>query len=131
MDELNLGGTPMPTLIPQPKRVHAHGNSDKVIEEYVGRVNTGTASLSIAHMRCPAGWSEPGQAPDFNEYTLVLRGQLLVKHKKGETIVAAGQAIIAHRGEWVQYSVPFDEGAEYIAICLPSFAPELAHRDPE
>jgi ethanolamine utilization protein EutQ (cupin superfamily) len=117
----------MPTLIPQPKRIQAAGTKPKLIDEYIGRVNSKSNALSVAHMRSPEGWSEPGQTPEFDEYTLVLKGALRVAHKGGEMEVRAGQAVIAHRGEWVQYSTP--EGAEYIAICLPAFSPETVHRE--
>jgi ethanolamine utilization protein EutQ len=119
----------MPTLIPHPTRIESAGNKPKIIEEYVGRVNTATAGISVAHMRSPEGWEEPGQTPEFDEYTVVLRGKLRVQHKSGELDVAAGQAVIAHRGEWVRYSTPFEGGAEYIALCLPAFSPDTVHRD--
>jgi len=119
----------MPTLIPHPTRIESAGNQPKIIEEYVGHVNTSTASVSVAHMRSPEGWEEPGQTPEFDEYTVVLRGKLRVQHKSGELEVAAGQAVIAHRGEWVRYSTPFPGGAEYIALCLPAFSPGNVHRD--
>jgi len=111
------------TLIPHPTRIESAEASRKVIEEYVGHVNTATAGISVAHMRSPEGWEEPGQTPEFDEYTVVLRGTLRVQHKSGELDVAAGQAVIAHRGEWVRYSTPFSGGAEYIALCLPAFSP--------
>ena len=95
----------------------------------MGRVNSHTCGLSVAHMRSPEGWEEPGQAPDFDEYTVVLRGTLRVQHQHGQMNVAAGQAIIAHRGEWVRYSSPLSGGAEYIAVCLPAFSPDTVHRD--
>jgi ethanolamine utilization protein EutQ (cupin superfamily) len=117
----------MPTLIPQPTRVQAAGSKPKMIDEYVGRVNSKTAALSVAHMRSPAGWVEPGQTPDVDEYTLVLHGSLRVTHKGGAIDVPAGQAVIAHRGEWVQYSTP--DGAEYVSVCLPAFSPDTVHRD--
>jgi ethanolamine utilization protein EutQ len=117
----------MPTLIEKPTRIEAAGTKPKTIEEFVGRVNSKTAALSVAHMRSPAGWSEPGQTPDFDEYSLVLTGALRVTHKRGMVDVRAGQAVIAHRGEWVQYSTP--EGADYISICLPAFSPDTVHRD--
>jgi len=117
----------MPTLIPHPTRIQAAGTRPKLIDEYIGRVNSKTTGLSVAHMRSPEGWSEPGQIPEFDEYTLVLKGALRVAHKGGQIDVRAGQAVIAHRGEWVQYSTP--EGAEYIAICLPAFSPETVHRE--
>jgi ethanolamine utilization protein EutQ len=119
----------MPTLIPQPTRIESAGNKPKIIEEYVGHINTSTAGLSVARMRSPEGWEEPGQAPEFDEYTVVLRGALRVHHKSGEMDVTAGQAVIAHRGEWVRYSTPFSGGAEYIAICLPAFSPDTVHHD--
>ncbi|HXM10931.1 MAG TPA: hypothetical protein VN946_13350 [Terriglobales bacterium] len=119
----------MPTLIPHPTRIESAGTKPKIIEEYVGRVNTSTPGVSVAHMRSPEGWEEPGQTPDFDEYTVVLRGTLRVHHKSGELDVAAGQAIIAHRGEWIRYSTPFAGGAEYIALCLPAFSPDTVHRD--
>jgi mannose-6-phosphate isomerase-like protein (cupin superfamily) len=121
----------MPTLIAQPTRITAAGNKSKLIDEYIGRVNSQTAGVSVAHMRSPQGWQEPGQAPEFDEFTVVLRGMLRVKHKQGVIDVAAGQAIIAHRGEWIQYSTPLEGGAEYIAVCLPAFSPETVHREAE
>lgn len=119
----------MPTHITAPKVIQAAGNKPKVIEEFVGRVNSQTDALSIARMRSPGGWIEPGQTPEFDEYTVVLRGMVRVTTKAGSLDVAAGQAIITHRGEWVQYSTPGPEGAEYIAVCLPAFAPDKVHRD--
>ena len=119
----------MPTLIGAPVRIEAVGNKPKVIEEYVGRVNTREEHVSVALMRSPAGWVEPGQAPEFDEYTVVLRGTLRVAYRGGHLDVQAGQAVIAHRGEWVQYSTPTDEGAEYVAVCLPAFSAETVHRD--
>jgi mannose-6-phosphate isomerase-like protein (cupin superfamily) len=120
----------MPTLIPAPKIIQAAGNKPKRIEEFIGRVNSQTADVSIARMTSPSGWIEPGQTPQFDEYTLVLRGLLRVD-SRGETLdVAAGQAIVAPRGQWVRYSTPGPEGAEYVAICLPAFSPQLVHRDP-
>ena len=116
----------MPTLIPQATRIEAAGSKPKLIDEYIGRVNSNSATLSMAHMRSPEGWSEPGQTPEFDEYTLVLKGILRVAHKGGHIEVRAGQAVVAHRGEWVQYSTP--QGAEYIAVCLPAFSPETVHR---
>ena len=117
----------MPTLIAQPTKIDAPGNPPKQIHEYVGRVNSQTAETSVAHMRSPAGWSEPGQRPEFDEFTVVLHGRLRVEHEGGALEVAAGQAVIAHKGEWVRYSTP--EGAEYIAVCLPAFSPATVHRD--
>jgi ethanolamine utilization protein EutQ len=119
----------MPTLIPQPTRIEPAGNKPKIIEEYVGLVNSSDAGVSIARMRSPQGWEEPGQTPEFDEYTVVLQGMLRVHHKSGEMDVIAGQGVIAHRGEWIRYSTPFSGGAEYIAICLPAFSPQTVHRD--
>ncbi len=119
----------MPTFIERPTQITAAGTKPKIIQEYVGLVNSTTSALSVAHMRSPAGWVEPGQTPEFDEYTVVLRGMLRVRHAEGDLDVRAGQAVIAHRGEWVQYSTPEPEGAEYIAICLPAFSPETVHRD--
>ena len=119
----------MPTHIPGPSRVEAAGTKPKIIEEYVGRVNSDNSQVSVAHMRSPHGWTEPGQRPEFEEFTVVLRGMLRVTHEAGELDVKAGEAVIAHRGEWVQYSSPNPEGAEYIAVCMPAFALEIAHRD--
>jgi mannose-6-phosphate isomerase-like protein (cupin superfamily) len=121
----------MPTLIPQPTRVAAAGNKPKLIDEYIGRVNSATEALSVAHMRSPGGWVEPGQTPRFDEFTVVLRGVLRVEHADGAMDVSAGQAVIAHRGEWVRYSTPQPDGAEYIAVCLPAFSMETVERDPE
>ena len=117
----------MPKHITSPKRIMAAGNKPKIIDEYIGRVNSGTNAVSIAQMRSPAGWEEPGQRPEFDEYTVVLEGILRVEFEGGELEVAAGQAVIAHGGEWVRYSTP--EGAHYIAICLPAFSPDTVHRD--
>jgi ethanolamine utilization protein EutQ len=119
----------MPTLVAEPTRIQAAGNKPKLIDEYVGRVNTTTTSLSVAHMRSPEGWEEPGQTPEFEEFTLVLKGKVRVRHAGGEMDVSAGQAVIAHAGEWVQYLTPFAGGAEYIAVCLPAFSMESVHRD--
>lgn len=119
----------MPTLIAQPTRIEAAGNKPKLIDEYVGRVNSSTSAVSVAHMRSPQGWQEPGQAPEFDEFTVVLKGELHVKYKSGEMTVKPGQAVIAHCGEWVQYSTPSEGGAEYIAVCLPAFSMDTVHRD--
>ena len=119
----------MPTLIERPTRVTAAGNKPKLIDEYVGRVNTGEPRVSVAHMRSPAGWVEPGQTPEFDEYTVVLSGALRVEHRGGVLDVRAGQAVVAHKGEWVQYSTPEPDGADYVAVCLPAFSPDSAHRD--
>ena len=119
----------MPTLITQPTRITAAGNKPKLIDEYIGRVNSNTAGLSVAHMRSPQRWEEPGQIPEFDEFTIVLKGVLHVKHRTGVLDVAAGQAVIAHRGEWIQYSTPIEGGAEYMAVCLPTFSMDTVHRD--
>ena len=119
----------MPTLIPQPTVIEAAGNKPKVIQEFIGRVNSRTESLSVARMISPGGWIEPGQTPEFEEYTLVLRGRLRVESKSGKIDVTAGQAIVTHAGEWVRYSTPDNEGAEYVAICTPAFSPSTVHRD--
>jgi len=117
----------MPTHINSPKIIEAAGNKPKRIEEFIGRVNSDTAAVSIARMQSPAGWVEPGQTPEFDEYTVVLRGTLRVTSRDGSVDVAAGQAVITHAGEWVQYSTP--DGAEYVAVCLPAFSPNTVHRD--
>jgi len=119
----------MPTRIEKPMRIEAAGNKPKLIDEYVGRVNSGTSETSVAHMRSPGGWQEPGQTPQFDEFTVVLRGLLRVEHVGGSIDVRAGQAVIAHKGEWVRYSTPEADGAEYIAVCVPAFSPETVHRD--
>src|SRR5438309_9924607 len=119
----------MPTLIPEPTRIQSAGNKPKLIDEYIGRVNSKTSAVSVAHMRSPEGWVEPGQRPEFDEFTVVLKGTLHVKHERGEMDVTAGQAVIAHGGEWVQYSTPFGGGAEYIAVCLPAFSVETVNRE--
>ena len=115
--------------IKRPSIIHAAGNPPKQIEEFIGRVNSQTSDVSIARMISPAGWSEPGQKPEFNEYTVVLSGKLKLKLKDREVAVSAGQAIIIEAGEWVQYSTPYDGGAEYIAVCMPAFSPETVHKD--
>jgi mannose-6-phosphate isomerase-like protein (cupin superfamily) len=117
----------MPELVKTPTRIPVPAN--KLIDEYIGRVNSGHESVSIAHMHSPAGWSEPGQQPEFDEFTIVLRGAVLVESKEGVIEVKAGQAVIARRGEWVRYSTPGSEGAEYIAVCVPAFGPDSVHRD--
>jgi len=119
----------MPTLIASATHITAAGNKPKLIREYIGRVNSQTAALSVAHMQSPAGWMEPGQRPEFDEYTVVLRGCLRVESESGVRDVVAGQAVIAHAGEWVRYSTPGVDGAEYIAVCVPAFSPETVHRD--
>ena len=118
-----------PTLVERPARVAAAGNKPKLIDEYIGRVNSETHALSVAHMRSPGGWTEPGQTPDFEEYTVVLKGVLRVEYRDGQLDVQAGQAVIAPRGEWVRYSTPEPDGAEYIAVCSPAFTLDAAHRD--
>tara|TARA_B100000609_G_scaffold17917_1_gene12978 strand:+ start:705 stop:1088 length:384 start_codon:yes stop_codon:yes gene_type:complete len=119
----------MPTIIPSATRIEAAGNKPKLIDEYVGRVNTQSENVSIAHMRSPGGWVEPGQTPAFQEYTIVLRGELQVETKEETFVVKAGQVIITHPGEWVRYSTPSEEGAEYIAVCTPAFSMDTVHRD--
>jgi mannose-6-phosphate isomerase-like protein (cupin superfamily) len=109
--------------------VEAAGNKPKLIDEYIGRVNSGTEGVSVAHMRSPGGWQEPGQTPDFDEFTVVLKGTLRVEHHGGHLDVRAGQAVVAHGGEWVRYSTPEQEGAEYIAVCLPAFSMKTVNRD--
>ncbi len=116
--------------IEAPSVFRAAGTPPKQIAEYVGRRNTGGSALSIAHMTSPSGWKEPGQTPEFDEYTVVLRGTLRVETRTAQMDVCAGQAILAQKGEWVRYSTPAGGGAEYIAICLPAFSPETVHRDP-
>jgi ethanolamine utilization protein EutQ len=124
-----LENMPAPTAIAAPSRIEAAGNRPKLIDEYVGRVNSATGQVSIAHMRSPGGWQEPGQTPQFEEFTVVLRGLLRVEYRGGALDVRAGRAVIAHPGEWVRYSTPEPEGAEYIAVCLPAFSPATVHRD--
>jgi ethanolamine utilization protein EutQ len=118
-----------PTLISQPTRVQAAGNKPKLIDEYIGRVNSDTSAVSIAHMRSPGGWQEPGQTPDFDEFTVVIKGSIRVEYRGGSLDVRAGQAVITHRGEWIRFSTPEADGAEYFAICLPAFSLASAHRD--
>lgn len=119
----------MITVIKYPIIIKAAGNKPKVIEEFLGRVNSQTHEVSIAKMKSPSGWEEPGQTPEFDEYTIVLKGLLRVKTKNKTVDIKAGQAIIAHKGQWVQYSAPTPEGAEYIAVCVPAFSPDAVHRD--
>ncbi len=119
----------MPTLIAAPAVVEAAGNKPKRIEEFVGRVNSGHTALSVARMSSPDGWREPGQRPDFDEVTLVLRGMVRVEHAGGTLDVRAGQAVVTSAGEWVRYSTPEPGGAEYLAVCLPAFSPSTVHRD--
>ena len=122
---------PSPTLIAKPTRVQAAGNKPKLIDEFIGRVNSDTSQLSVAQMRSPSGWKEPGQTPEFDEFTVVVRGMLLVEFRGGSLEVRAGQAVISHRGEWVRYSTPEPDGAEYFAICAPAFSMDTVRRDPE
>lgn len=119
----------MPELISTPTLVEAAGSPPKQIREYAGRVNTGESRLSVAHMTSPPGWAEPGQRPEFDEVTVVMRGTLVVEHEQGRFEVAAGQAVHTRPGEWVRYSTPGPEGADYLAVCLPAFSPETVHRD--
>jgi quercetin dioxygenase-like cupin family protein len=119
----------MPTLIARPAVIESAGNKPKRIEEFAGRVNSGHATVSVARMASPQGWCEPGQRPAFEEITLVLAGVLRVEHEGGTLDVHAGQAVVAHPGEWVRYSTPERGGAEYVAVCLPAFSPETVHRD--
>jgi mannose-6-phosphate isomerase-like protein (cupin superfamily) len=119
----------MPTLVSSPSIIESAGNKPKIIQEFVGRVNTGTDQVSIARMKSPGGWAEPRQRPGFDEFTVVLKGMVLVESDEGSLEVHAGQAVIAHRDEWVRYSTPSEEGAEYIAVCLPAFSPGTVHRD--
>jgi ethanolamine utilization protein EutQ (cupin superfamily) len=119
----------MPQYIEAPTRIRAAGTKPKQIEEFIGRVNSGMISLSIARMVSPEGWEEPGQMPDFDEYTVVLKGKLDVTSRDGTLTIAEGQAVICRKGEWVRYSTPHPGGAEYIAVCLPAFSPETVHRD--
>jgi mannose-6-phosphate isomerase-like protein (cupin superfamily) len=119
----------MPTLVKKPTVIPAAGTKPKIIQEFIGRINSRSAGASIARMTSPPGWIEPGQTPEFDEYTLVLKGVVRVGFKGGALDVHAGEAVIAHRGEWVQYSTPAEEGAEYLAVCVPAFSPESVHRD--
>jgi len=119
----------MARIISKPTVIPAAGEPPKIIQEFIGRVNSGTAAVSIAKMTSPCGWSEPGQTPEFDEYTIVLRGELQVETRAAVHRVSAGQAIIVSRGEWVRYSTPAAEGAEYIAVCLPAFSPATVHGD--
>jgi mannose-6-phosphate isomerase-like protein (cupin superfamily) len=119
----------MPTLIKSPAKIESAGNKPKIIEEFIGRINSKSDKLSVAKMKSPGGWEEPGQTPEFDEFTIVLNGLLRVETKTSSIDVKAGQAIITQKGEWIKYSTPNPEGAEYIAICLPAFSPETVHRD--
>jgi len=119
----------MPKLITASTRITPAGSKPKIIEELIGLVNSDENRLSIAYMRSPNGWVEPGQTPEFDEFTVVLKGSLRVTHQGGALDVTAGQAVVTHAGEWVQYSTPHPDGAEYIAVCLPAFSPQTVHRD--
>lgn len=119
----------MAQFINSPSIIKAAGNKEKIIREFFGRVNSTTSEVSIAHMTSPEGWMEPGQQPEFNEYTLVLKGKLRITTRNEEFEISAGQGIMTEKEEWIQYSTPFEGGAEYIAICLPAFSPDLVHRD--
>jgi len=121
--------TNMAVIIDKPRIIQAHGNKPKQIEEYFGRVSSNTSQLSIARMKSPTGWLEPGQRPEFDEYTLVLHGTLMVKTEEKEYEIKGGQAILIQGGKWVQYSSPYEGGAEYVAVCLPAFSPDTVHRD--
>ncbi len=119
----------MPTLIDQPNRIEATTNKTILIDEYIGGLRSGHGQVSIAYLQCPAGWIEPGQTPDFEEFILVLKGTLRIRHRAGVLDVHAGQTVITHPGEWVQHCTPETESAEYVAVCLPAYSPEAAHRD--
>ena len=120
----------MPTLIDKPHRIEAATNKTILIDEYIGKLRTGHDQVSIAFLQCPPGWIEPGQTPTFEEYTLVLKGTVLITHRDGTLKVHAGQTVITHPGEWVQYSTPETEGAEFVAVCIPAFSMDAAYRDP-
>jgi len=119
----------VPKLVLYPTRIQSAGNVPKLIDEYIGRVNSDNTDVSVAHMRSPGGWEEPGQTPEFDEYTIVLKGTLRVTHKHGEMEIPAGQAVIARRGEWVKFSTSYEDGAEYIAVFVPAFSPQTVRRD--
>ncbi|HEX7765980.1 MAG TPA: cupin domain-containing protein [Nitrospira sp.] len=121
----------MVQVIQQPTRIQAAGNKPKLIDEFIGRVNSQTSAISVARMQSPAGWQEPGQTPEFDEYTIVLQGMLRVETREGEHDIHAGEAVLTRRGEWVRYSTPGPEGADYVAVCLPAFSPGTVHRDSE
>ena len=121
----------MPKLIEGPTTIAAAGSKPKVIDEYIGHVNSGHGSISVAHMVSPEGWIEPGQRPEFEEITIILRGQVKLEYEGGALEAVAGQAVVSQPGEWIRYSTPEPGGAEYIAICLPAFSPEIVHRDEE
>lgn len=119
----------MPTIIKNPTKIEAAGNKPKIIEEFVGRVNSSNEEISIARMKSPQGWEEPGQKPEFDEYTIVLKGLLRIETKEMTINLKEGEAIVTHKGEWIRYSTPEPGGAEYIAVCLPAFSPDTVHRD--
>jgi mannose-6-phosphate isomerase-like protein (cupin superfamily) len=119
----------MAKFIKAPSIIKAAGNKEKIIKEYFGHVNSNTAEVSIAHMKSPEGWVEPGQCPEFNEYTIVLKGKLLITTRNEEFVIAEGQGIMTAKDEWVRYSSPYKGGAEYIAVCLPAFSPDIVKRD--
>lgn len=119
----------MPDFIEQPSRITAAGNKPKLIDEYIGRVNSQTDTVSVAYMRSPGGWMEPGQRPEFDEFIVVLKGLLRVEYEGGQMDIQAGQAVITNKGEWVRYSTPTEDGAEYMAVCLPAFSPNIVYRD--
>ena len=119
----------MPTIIRSSSIIKSAGNKPKIIEEFIGRVNSKTDGVSIARMKSPAGWVEPGQTPEFDEYTIVLNGVLRIETKEKKFDIKQGEAIIVHKGEWIRYSSPLPECAEYIAVCLPAFSPEIVNRD--
>lgn len=119
----------MPIKINSPSIINSAGNKPKIIEEYIGKVNSKTSEVSIARMKSPGGWVEPGQRPEFDEYTIVINGELHIQTEKDKIILKEGEAVITKRGEWIQYSTPKPEGAEYIAVCLPAFSPETVNRD--
>jgi quercetin dioxygenase-like cupin family protein len=119
----------MTILIKSPSIVKASGTKEKIIKEYFGKVNSKTSEVSIAMMKSPEGWEEPGQTPEFNEYTLVLKGKLKLITRKEEIILSEGEAVMTEKGEWLKYSTPFSGGAEYVAVCLPAFSPSTVHRD--
>ena len=121
----------MVQVIQQPTRIQAAGNKPKLIDEFIGRVNSQTSAISVARMQSPSGWQEPGQIPEFDEYTTVLRGMLRVETREGTHDIHAGQAVLTRRSEWIRYSTPGPEGADYIAVCLPAFSPGTVHRDSE
>jgi len=121
----------MPRLIESPTTIEAAGNKPKRINEYIGHVNSGHESVSVAHMVSPEGWIEPGQRPDFQEITVILKGRVKLEYEGGALEAEAGQAVVSEPGEWIRYSTPAPGGAEYIAICIPAFSPEIVHRDEE